>query len=138
LRFRSAVGDVGNIMGPYKLHKNNRPISFFRAYGAKAVSVIRALWAFLSEEKRLQAVHAATEYFLRPMKRGKGVCARGHSYEKFGKYTHGVRSECAKCRYDRRRGVLDPIEIKTALQLRIGVREYSPFLYTSDGVPKET
>lgn len=127
MRFQKAVGGLGRIHNPMK-REGRKPFSKFAAYGAEAHLIIQRLWPYLGAEKRAQSISALVEYSFRSVWNLPivGRCRRNHILLEVGTYTDPKgRKECAKCRSERRHGKLAKTKI-SALDLRIGIREYTP------------
>jgi hypothetical protein len=122
-RFQAAVG-VGNISNP-QLHQNRKPFSQWRAYGENGQRALTQLWPYLGNVKRDQALRALLDWSFRRVTTSAGLCKRGHSLST--KHVRGRRTECAICRGIRKAGAsLPPERVIRAIDLRMGLREYTP------------
>jgi hypothetical protein len=99
----------------------------FRCSGLVAQRVAMAMWPRLSRRRQDQILTALRGYVFRRV-RDPLRCQRGHPYSATGAYISpdGGR-ECARCRNDRRAGrPLPPRSLPRAIELGVGIRQYSP------------
>lgn len=125
-RFRRALGDIGVIQGP-RIQPNRQPIYRYVATGAQAQRAVMSLWPYLSPPKRDQALIALNKYVFRSVGRRGTIthCFRGHSMSDAYISKHGGR-ECQTCRDMRRSGKLPIARSPLAIELGIGIRQYTP------------
>lgn len=102
-RFHSAVG-VGAINGPYQKQGPRRKPQWIWRAGSEADvrGVIAAIWPWLSEPKRRQAVEAfaARDAHVenpQPLNLRKAFCRRGHEQAVHRRIHPGGKSHCVAC-----------------------------------------
>lgn len=109
IRFRDAMGGRGRVNGPYKPRDGRRqPVYGYRCTKYEdALWIVRAMWPWLSEQKRTQAKLAMDrvhEVKARPRlpksrpgraRRRKEVCVRGHELGPIP--ADGGKRKCAEC-----------------------------------------
>lgn len=127
VRLQAALQNLGNITGPIILD-NRKPIYTWRACGPVAQDCINLLRPYLCKEKSEQASSALLAWSFRGVNTTIGICGRGHDFNIVGRYrARSGRTECNECRLLRRRkGVLPPRMVISAIEARLGMREYIP------------
>lgn len=115
-RFAAAV-QCGRITWGGRIHR-------WRAHGLAAQRAAMTLWPELSRRRQDQVLRALLTFTQRRV-RPPASCRRGHLYAVDGVYVDPRgRRECRTCRDDRRSGGLVPQALPTALEARVGVREF--------------